>query len=90
MVVTILAHGGQLTGDEMAMIGGGIAFALLFPVAVLVVAARRARSEHQPAEADVPELTVGRVDAPVHSGLLNDAVIPTPGSELEVSKERTL
>jgi hypothetical protein len=51
--VTILAHGGQLTGDEMALIGGGIGFALLFPVVVLVVAARRVRSSTQPEGAEL-------------------------------------
>lgn len=66
MVVTTLAHGGQLTGDEIALIGGGIGFALLFPVLVLVFAARRTRSMPEPDEADVPELgTAG--DEPVEA-----------------------
>lgn len=60
MVVTTLAHGGQLTGDEIALIGGGIAFAMLFPVAVLAVAARRARSAQQ---ADEEEPNGGDEDA---------------------------
>lgn len=41
MSLSILAHGGQITGDEMAIIGGGLTFALLFPVAALVFVARR-------------------------------------------------
>lgn len=49
MDVTYLAHGGQMTGDEMALIGGGLLFALLFPVAVLFIATRRTR---KPAEAN--------------------------------------
>ncbi|PND54405.1 hypothetical protein CRM90_28145 [Mycobacterium sp. ENV421] len=44
MTTTVLAHGGQLTGDEIAFISGGILFALLFPILVLVVVARRTRS----------------------------------------------
>ncbi|MBO8150798.1 hypothetical protein HYG77_36335 (plasmid) [Rhodococcus sp. ZPP] len=49
MDVTYLAHGGQMTGDEMALMGGGLLFALLFPVAVLFIATRRTR---KPAEAN--------------------------------------
>lgn len=43
MTITILAHGGQLTGDEMAMIGGGLFFAMAFPAVVLLIAVRRSR-----------------------------------------------
>ncbi|MDV7348099.1 hypothetical protein R4255_32315 [Rhodococcus oxybenzonivorans] len=48
MDVTYLAHGGQMTGDEMALMGGGLLFALLFPVAVLLIATRRTRREATP------------------------------------------
>ncbi len=46
MTTTILAHGGQITGDEMALIGGGLFFAMAFPAVALVIAMRRGR-RHQ-------------------------------------------
>ena len=45
MSLSILAHGGQMTGDEMAIMGGGLSFALLFPVAALVFVVRRQRKK---------------------------------------------
>jgi hypothetical protein len=45
MSLSILAHGGQMTGDEMAIMGGGLSFALLFPVAVLIIVSRRHRNK---------------------------------------------
>ncbi|MBS4727980.1 hypothetical protein MSM1_06325 [Mycobacterium sp. SM1] len=41
--MTYLAHGGEMTGDELAGVGFGIAFAMLFPAAALFVVARRVR-----------------------------------------------
>lgn len=43
MQTTILAHGGQITGDEIAIIGGGLFFAMAFPVVALLIAMRRSR-----------------------------------------------
>lgn len=40
MIMTYLAHGGQMTGDEIAIMGGGLSFALLFPVVLLVIVAK--------------------------------------------------
>lgn len=48
MTTTILAHGGAITGDEMAMIGGGLFFAMAFPAVALLIAMRRGR-RHQDA-----------------------------------------
>jgi hypothetical protein len=45
MSLSILAHGGQMTGDEMAIMGGGLSFALLFPIAVLIIVSRRHRNK---------------------------------------------
>ena len=45
MSLSILAHGGQMTGDEMAIMGGGLSFALLFPVAALIVVSRRMKKK---------------------------------------------
>ena len=45
MSLSILAHGGQMTGDEMAIMGGGLSFALLFPVAALIIVTRRHRKK---------------------------------------------
>ena len=64
MSLSILAHGGQMTGDEMAIMGGGLSFALLFPVAALIFVVRRQRKKEgsndgdegdAPATAVVPE-----------------------------------
>ncbi len=52
MELSILAHGGQMTGDELAIVGGGLSFALLFPVAVLLIAARRSRKRDDPGARD--------------------------------------
>ncbi|BDX33753.1 hypothetical protein TUM20985_43000 [Mycobacterium antarcticum] len=45
MSLSILAHGGQMTGDEIAIMGGGLSFALLFPIAVLIVVSRRMKKK---------------------------------------------
>jgi len=45
MSLSILAHGGQMTGDEIAIMGSGLAFALLFPVAALIFVVRRQRKK---------------------------------------------
>ncbi|MCI4673915.1 hypothetical protein [Candidatus Mycolicibacterium alkanivorans] len=39
--VTILAHGGQMTSDEIAIVGSGIGLAVLFPAAVLLFVIRK-------------------------------------------------
>lgn len=57
MTETILAHGGQMTSDEIAFIGGGILFALLFPILILVIVTRRTRSEDADADTSTPEVT---------------------------------
>ena len=46
MTTTILAHGGQITADEAALIGGGLFFAMAFPAVALLIAMRRGR-RHQ-------------------------------------------
>lgn len=55
MHTSVLAHGGQITGDEMAIIGGGLFFALMFPVVALIIAVRRTRRRAQVTEVDVSE-----------------------------------
>ena len=50
MTTTILAHGGAITGDEMAMIGGGLFFAMAFPAVALLIAMRRGRRRQDEAE----------------------------------------
>ncbi|MDI3313147.1 MAG: hypothetical protein QJR12_02320 [Mycobacterium sp.] len=59
--VTYLAHGGEMTSDELAGVGFGIAFAMLFPVAALFVVMRRIRktsaaAENQANQADTPSV----------------------------------
>lgn len=46
MTTTILAHGGQMTADEIAMVAGGLFFAMAFPAVALLIAMRRGR-RHQ-------------------------------------------
>lgn len=58
MHTSVLAHGGQITGDEMAIIGGGIFFALMFPILALVIAMRRTRRHAEATEADDVSETV--------------------------------
>lgn len=58
MYTSVLAHGGQITGDEMAIIGGGIFFALMFPVLALIIAMRRTRRHGEPTDADDVSETV--------------------------------
>lgn len=43
MDTSILAHGGQITGDEMAIIGGGLFVAFAVPVGALLIAMRRTK-----------------------------------------------
>lgn len=50
---TILAHGGQITGDEMALIAGGLFFAMALPVGALLIAMRRTRRRAETAPEDV-------------------------------------
>ncbi|AFM20517.1 hypothetical protein Mycch_5908 (plasmid) [Mycolicibacterium chubuense NBB4] len=59
---TILAHGGQLTSDEIAFIGGGTLFALLFPIVILVIVTRRTRSEEDDADTSAPEVTTSEAE----------------------------
>lgn len=91
MVVTTLAHGGQLTGDEIALIGGGIAFAMLFPVAVLAFAARRARSVQQPHEGDEDELAAVGIEPAAAQVKPPAAPAASPrDAQIDGVKERTL
>ena len=52
MSLSILAHGGQMTADEMAIMGGGLSFALLFPVAALIVVSRRMKKKEGSGDGD--------------------------------------
>ena len=53
MQTTILAHGGQITGDEMALIAGGLFFAMALPIAALLIAMRRTRRRADAESEDV-------------------------------------
>ena len=56
MTTTILAHGGQITADEAALIGGGLFFAMAFPAVALLIAMRRGRRRQDAAEMEeVPQ-----------------------------------
>ena len=56
MTTTILAHGGQITADEAALIGGGLFFAMAFPAVALLIAMRRGRRNQEAAETDAAEM----------------------------------
>ena len=43
MIISILAHGGKMTGDEMAIVGGGLMVAFAVPVGALMIAMRRTK-----------------------------------------------
>ena len=43
MITSILAHGGQMTGDEIAIVGGGLLVAFAVPVGALLIAMRRTK-----------------------------------------------
>ena len=43
MYISILAHGGKMTGDEIAIVGGGLFVAFTLPVAALLIAVRRTK-----------------------------------------------
>ena len=43
MIISILAHGGKMTGDEMAIVGGGLLVAFAVPVGALLIAMRRTK-----------------------------------------------
>lgn len=65
-----LAHGGQMTGDEIAIFGGGLSFALLFPIVLLVIVAKTRPSvtpdvaETEPAAIAAPSTTAAEPGAP--------------------------
>lgn len=73
MIMTYLAHGGQMTGDEIAIIGGGLSFALLFPVVLLLIVAKTRKRVPQEAAKTEPAAThsalntVSETSAPVLS-----------------------
>lgn len=48
-----LAHGGQMTGDEMALIGLGLAGALIIPLAAMAFIFKQKRSASEGAADDV-------------------------------------
>ena len=52
MTTTILAHGGQITADEAALIGGGLFFAMAFPAVALLIAMRRGRRNQDANQTD--------------------------------------
>ncbi|MGV1006845.1 MAG: hypothetical protein ACOYEV_19235 [Candidatus Nanopelagicales bacterium] len=51
MYTSILAHGGKMTGDEIAIVGGGLFVAFAVPVAALLIAMRR-RNRTEPAQSE--------------------------------------
>ncbi|MGI9123666.1 MAG: hypothetical protein ACR2JM_02800 [Mycobacterium sp.] len=50
MTTTILAHGGQITADEAALIGGGLFVAFALPIGALVIAMRRSKRKDEPSQ----------------------------------------
>lgn len=67
-MTTYLAHGGQMTGDEIAIFGGGLSFALLFPIVLLVIVAKTRPSvtpaETEPAAIAAPSTTAAEPGTP--------------------------
>ena len=56
MITSVLAHGGKMTGDEIAIVGGGLLVAFAVPVGALMIAIRRTkRSADVDAEPAQPE-----------------------------------
>ncbi|MGV1006424.1 MAG: hypothetical protein ACOYEV_17025 [Candidatus Nanopelagicales bacterium] len=49
MYTSILAHGGQMTGDEIAIVGSGLFVAFAVPVGALLIAMRRSKRNAEPA-----------------------------------------
>ena len=43
MITSVLAHGGKMTGDEFAIVGGGLLVAFAVPVGALMIAIRRTK-----------------------------------------------
>ena len=43
MITSVLAHGGKMTGDEIAIVGGGLLVAFALPVGALLIAIRRVK-----------------------------------------------
>lgn len=65
MNVAVLAHGGEMSGDEMALMGGGLAAAVLFPAAVLLFVIRKSKRQAGPETVDAePELRTANVANP--------------------------
>lgn len=80
--VTLLAHGGQMTADEIAIVGGGVGLAVLFPAAVLFFIIRKSNRHADSYASDGNAGPSFAPSAPVGSAM-SDGVVGFPANNVD-------